>query len=121
LQLGRMVPRKGIENVVRGIAALAREHDVAATLYVVGGNSDAPCGEATPEIARLGTIAADLGVSDQVRFTGRCRRERLSLYYGAADVFVTTPWYEPFGITPLEAMGCGVPVIGARVGGIQYT
>jgi glycosyltransferase involved in cell wall biosynthesis len=31
------------------------------------------------------------------------------------------PWYEPFGITPVEAMACGVPVIGARVGGVQYS
>jgi hypothetical protein len=36
-------------------------------------------------------------------------------------VFVTTPWYEPFGITPLEAMACATPVIGAAVGGIQHT
>jgi hypothetical protein len=42
-------------------------------------------------------------------------------YYCAADVFVTTPWYEPFGITPLEAMACGRPVIGAAVGGIKHT
>ena len=34
---------------------------------------------------------------------------------------MTTPWYEPFGITPVEAMACGMPVIGARVGGIKYT
>src|SRR5690606_17841483 len=45
----------------------------------------------------------------------------LRLLYGACDVFVTTPWYEPFGITPVEAMACGRPVIGARVGGIAHT
>src|SRR5581483_5222940 len=34
---------------------------------------------------------------------------------------VTTPWYEPFGITPVEAMACGRPVVGAAVGGIMAT
>jgi glycogen synthase len=45
----------------------------------------------------------------------------LRQYYGAANVFVTTPWYEPFGITPLEAMACARPVVGSAVGGIKST
>jgi len=60
-------------------------------------------------------------VATQVTFTGRRSRNVLRYYYAAADVFITMPWYEPFGITPLEAMACGTPVIGANVGGIKYS
>ena len=93
----------------------------AARLLVVGGNSDLPCPLLTPEIARLQALAAAEGVAGQVSFIGRRSREVLKLYYSAADLFVTTPWYEPFGITPLEAMACGTPVVGSAVGGIQYS
>ena len=119
--IGRLVPRKGVDNVVRAIGRLGREHGIAAKLVVVGGNSDLPCPVLTPEIGRLRGIAAAEGVAEQVLFTGRRSREFLKLYYNAADVFVTTPWYEPFGITPLEAMACGTPVVGADVGGIKYS
>ncbi|MGY8525539.1 glycosyltransferase family 4 protein [Paracidovorax citrulli] len=121
LQLGRMVPRKGIDNVVRAIGELRRAYGIRARLYIVGGNSDQPSPAATPEIGRLQQIAAEEGVSDLVTFVGRRGRDQLRLFYSAANVFVTTPWYEPFGITPVEAMACGVPVIGASVGGIRST
>jgi glycosyltransferase involved in cell wall biosynthesis len=121
LQLGRLVPRKGIDNVIRGVGCLRRQHAVRARLVIVGGNSDAPCAAATPEIARLTDIAREEGVLDQVLFTGRRGRDALPALYCAADVFVTTPWYEPFGITPVEAMACGVPVVGAAVGGVKYS
>jgi glycosyltransferase involved in cell wall biosynthesis len=121
LQLGRMVPRKGVDNVVRAMRPLADEHGVDAQLVVVGGNADSPDPVATPEIGRLMRIAEEERVADRVRFVGRRPRDELRHYYYASDAFVTTPWYEPFGITAVEAMACGVPVIGARVGGIQYT
>jgi phosphoheptose isomerase len=56
-----------------------------------------------------------------VTFVGRRDRHELATYYNAADVFISTPWYEPFGITPLEAMACGTPVIGSNVGGIKFS
>jgi D-inositol-3-phosphate glycosyltransferase len=121
LQLGRLVPRKGIDNVVAAIGRLRRDHAIAPLLLVVGGEADTPCPIATPEIGRLQAIAESEGVHDRVRFIGRRGRHVLRYYYSAADVFVTTPWYEPFGITPVEAMACGTPVIGARVGGIKST
>ena len=92
-----------------------------AELLVVGGNSDIADPALTPEIGRLRAIATEEGVADRVTFTGRRPRELLKLYYSAADAFVTTPWYEAFGMTTIEAMACGTPVVGARVGGIQYT
>ncbi|RZF26349.1 glycosyltransferase family 1 protein [Paraburkholderia sp. UYCP14C] len=121
LQLGRLVQRKGIDNVVRGVGVLKQRFDASARLYVVGGNSDAPNEIATPEIARLREIARECGVAQETCFVGRRARERLRYFYSAADVFVTTPWYEPFGITPVEAMACATPVIGADVGGIRYS
>lgn len=121
LQLGRLVPRKGIDNVIRGVAALVREHGVEAKLLVVGGESDDADPALTPEIGRLRRIADDAGLAERVIFTGCRPRPALRDFYCAADVFATTPWYEPFGITPLEAMACGCPVVGAAVGGIKHT
>lgn len=121
LQLGRLVPRKGIDDVIRAIGALHREHGVAAQLIIVGGESDLPSDSSTPHLGELRRVAAEEHVADDVHFVGRRGGDVLRYYYSAADVFVTTPWYEPFGITPLEAMACGTPVIGSNVGGIKYT
>jgi phosphoheptose isomerase len=121
LQLGRMVPRKGVDNVIRSLARLRDEHGLCVRLLVVGGESEEPDPTKTPEIGRLQQVAAEEGVTEQVTFVGRRDRDRLKYYYSAADIFVTTPWYEPFGITPLEAMACGTPVVGSNVGGIKFS
>ena len=121
LQLGRLVPRKGVDNVIQALGFLYREYGIRARLLVVGGESDTPDPTLTPEIGRLRQLAIDEGVDEWVVFTGSRKRDDLRYYYSAADVFITTPWYEPFGITPLEAMACGTPVVGAAVGGIKST
>jgi glycosyltransferase involved in cell wall biosynthesis len=121
LQLGRIVPRKGIDNVIEALSILRRQHAVDAQLLVVGGEAEQQADAAAPELQRLRALAARLGVADHVLFTGRKERAELRYYYSAADVFVTTPWYEPFGITPVEAMACARPVIGSDVGGIKST
>lgn len=116
LQLGRMVPRKGIDNVIRALGKFESTSE-PFRLIVVGGEHDVD----DPELLRLKQIAREEGVEDKVAFAGRKNREVLKYYYSAADVFVTTPWYEPFGITPLESMACGTPVVGSNVGGIKYS
>ena len=124
--IGRIVPRKDVRNIIRALAQLKARRLAAGNatmpkLLVVGGETEQPNPDATPEFGVLHALAAGLGVQDQVRFVGRRQPDELYLWYAAADVAVTTPWYEPFGLTPLEAMACGVPVIGSRVGGIAFT
>ncbi len=121
LQLGRMVPRKGVDNVIRALGHLVHNHGIPARLLIVGGEAEDPDPVKSPELARLMKIAREVSVTEYVTFTGQRQREILKYYYSAADVFVSTPWYEPFGITPLEAMACGTPVIGSNVGGIKHS
>ncbi|MDX3894169.1 glycosyltransferase family 1 protein [Pusillimonas sp.] len=121
LQLGRMVPRKGVDNVIRGLCRLRALHKIDARLCVVGGDGTDPSNMQSPEMTRLLSVAEEEGVSEAVEFVGRRGRAQLRRFYAAADVFATTPWYEPFGITPVEAMACARPVVGSDTGGIRYT
>jgi glycosyltransferase involved in cell wall biosynthesis len=120
-----MVPRKDVRNVVRALAEIGRSRAepwaARVKLLVVGGESRLPDPVATPEIGELRRLAAELGVADRLIVAGMRDREELRDYYGAGDVAVTTPWYEPFGLTPLEAMACGRPVVGSDVGGISFS
>jgi phosphoheptose isomerase len=106
---------------IRALGLLDREHGLRAQLLIVGGETEEADPGRTPELARLAEIAHAEGVADRVTFVGRRNRSALKFYYSAADVFISTPWYEPFGLTPVEAMACGTPVIGSNVGGIKLT
>jgi D-inositol-3-phosphate glycosyltransferase len=123
--VGRMVPRKDVRNVVRALAHYAATYesgsDEPVVLLLVGGETREPDPRATPEIGELQRLAAELGVSDRLCFAGKRQAEEIRYYYAAGDVVVTTPWYEPFGLTPLEGQACGRPVIGSAVGGITST
>ncbi|MDD4940092.1 MAG: glycosyltransferase [Candidatus Omnitrophica bacterium] len=121
LQLGRIVQRKGIENVIHALMLLVKFYSYDSQLLIVGGETRHPDAKKTPEIGRLARVIKRLGLSKRVHFLGRADRNWLKFFYSAADVFVSTPWYEPFGITPLEAMACKVPVVGSAVGGIKYS
>ncbi|MDP9456808.1 MAG: glycosyltransferase [Actinomycetota bacterium] len=114
--VGRLVPRKGVDTLVRAFALLPDA--LGARLVVVGGE---PGPGPSPEAARLSALADSLGVSEGVTFVGSRPQGELRRFYGAADVAVSVPHYEPFGMTPLEAMACATPVVGSRVGGIKWS
>lgn len=115
LVLGRLVPRKGIADA---IAALARVP--GAELVVVGGPAPAELA-ADQEARRLTALAASHGVSDRVRLLGRLAHSELPEILRTCQLLLAVPWYEPFGIAPLEAMAAGLPVIATAVGGLQDT
>ena len=115
LCVSRLVERKGVDTVVRTLPALPEAE------LVIAGGPPADQLAADPEAARLSALASDLGVGDRVRLLGRVDHEDMPALVRSADVVVTTPWYEPFGIVPLEAMACGRPVVGSAVGGLLDT
>lgn len=110
--VGRLVERKGIDDVIAALAGCGR------TELVIAGGPPAAELSADPEARRLQALATDRGVADRVRLTGRLTRPEVAALLRSADVLVTVPWYEPFGIVPLEAMACGTPVVASSVGGL---
>lgn len=121
LYVGRLLPRKGIDTIVRALAVLAERLTSPPRLLIVGGDADCVTPQNHDEARRLSQIAADLGVDHLIVFIGRRRHNILRYYYSAADICVSVPWYEPFGLVPLEAMACGTPIVVAKVGGMQFT
>ena len=113
MTVGRLVKRKGVGQVVRALGLLAERGADDVELAIVGGS-----GADEPEARRLLALAAELGVADRVRLIGQVSQRDMPSMLQTADVVVATPWYEPFGIVPLEAMACGVPLVVSSVGGL---
>lgn len=107
----RLVERKGLADAVTALKDIPD-----AELHVAGG-PEASALAADPEARRLRALAERLGVADRLVLRGRVGREAMPALLRSADAVVCVPWYEPFGMVPLEAMACGVPVIAAAVGG----
>jgi D-inositol-3-phosphate glycosyltransferase len=113
--IGRLVERKGVDTVIEALAALGD------TELLIAGGPDLAHLDDDPHLRRLRDVAARHGVTDRVTFLGQVLREDVPPLLRSADVVVTVPWYEPFGIVPLEAMACGKPVVASAVGGLTDT
>jgi glycosyltransferase involved in cell wall biosynthesis len=116
VSVGPLLPRKGFGDLV-----VALRRVPGAELVVIGGSDPARPPrdiDSDPEARRLLQLADTHGVADRVRIVGAVTQAELAGWYRSADVLACAPWYEPFGLTPLEAMSCGVPVVAYAVGGI---
>jgi D-inositol-3-phosphate glycosyltransferase len=111
LYAGRIEPFKGIDILLRAVACLEDKKDLR--LLIVGGDSDSD-----GEVARLRSLASELGIEERVIFWGTVEHDRMPLFYNAANVCVVTSYHESFGLVAVEALACSTPVVAPRVGGL---
>lgn len=111
---GRIRHQKGTDVFVDAmLAAVARHDDV--TGMILGRATDAHRGFERELRDRIDAA----GLSDRIRFCGEVPVDEVADWYRALDLFVAPQRWEGFGLTPLEAMACGVPVLATRVGAFE--
>jgi glycosyltransferase involved in cell wall biosynthesis len=115
LTVGRLVERKGYGELIQAMRLVPK-----AECVIVGGPPEADL-DRDPLASQLRDLARQCRVAGRVRLVGAVPREEMPRWYRSADLVVCAPWYEPFGLTPLEAMACGVPVVATAVGGLTDT
>ncbi len=103
LYVGTLEPRKNIPLLLRAYYVLLQAGRALPPLLVGGGKGW--------YYSAIEELISDLALGDHVRLVGYIPQEELALWYNGAKVFIFPSLYEGFGIPPLEAMACGVPVI----------
>ncbi|MEU2610402.1 glycosyltransferase [Micromonospora sp. NPDC007271] len=112
LSVGGLSPRHGQEDVIRAMRLVGD-----AELVIAGGPPADQLADHA-EARRLRELAERTGVGDQVKLVGAVPHEQMATWYRSADVVACTPHYSSAGRVSLEAMACGVPVVGYAMGGL---
>ncbi len=114
---GRIQPLKAPDVLLRAVGRLL-EHDPdlrrRLVVPVVGG----PSGSGLDRPTSLVSLAADLGITDVVRFVPPVAQDELARWYAAADLVAVPSYNESFGLVAAEAQACATPVVAAAVGGL---
>ncbi|RWK62582.1 glycosyltransferase [Mesorhizobium sp.] len=116
LALGRLATNKGYDLLIDAFSVVApRVPDAVLRLAVGGENMDE---QEQKILKQLREQVEQLGLRDRVVFSGYVADEDLADTYRAADMFVLSSRYEPFGMTAIEAMACGTPTVVTIHGGL---
>jgi len=116
LAIGRLATNKGYDLLIRAFAVVAKRIPDAVLHLAVGGDK---MGTGERKIlADLKRLVRKLGLQRRVKFSGFVPDEKLANHYRAADIFVLSSRYEPFGMTAIEAMACGTPTVITIHGGL---
>lgn len=119
LALGRLAENKGYDLLIRAFALVVERIPEARLHLAVGGQK---LGANEQRILdELQEITATLGLEDKVTFGGYIEDDDLPDSYRAADLFVLSSRYEPFGMTAIEAMASGTPTVVTTHGGLFRT
>ncbi len=108
LFIGRLIPRKGFQRVVRALPRVRELAKLPFEVEVVGTGAHQE---------ELDDLAAGLEVSELIRYVGQVPYDKLEKSYQYADVFVLTSLSEGMPSVILEAMGAGLPIVASDVGG----
>ncbi len=121
LFVGRIEPLKGIDTLLYAVKILkVKNPHQQICLCIVGGEKEQSAGWRTKpkELEKLKDLQKILNIETSVTFIPQQSQTELPYYYNAADVVVMPSHYESFGMTALEAIACGTPVITTNVTGI---
>lgn len=124
LSVGRLTARKGLAEFIRHALPSIKQHHPEVVLVVIGDEApDALTGAGTGGRAALQALAAELGLSANLRLLGPCNDDTLSQAYFAADVHVFPVRDMPgdvegFGMVAIEAAAHGLPTVAFAVGGV---
>lgn len=102
--VGRISREKNIEEILRAIPAYMKKHEDVKFIIVGGG----------PDKERLMLIARELGIENRVIFAGEQPWDIIGKYYQLGDVFVSASQSETQGLTYIEAMAAGLPVVAKK-------
>lgn len=120
LFVGRIEPLKGVDVLLYALKIFLASHPTHnVCVWIVGGDISHDTSEWPKELKKLSELRELLGIHTSVKFVGRKEQEELPIYYNAADLMVMPSHYESFGITAVESMACGVPVITTDVTGVS--